>query len=56
MVIMLIGLGVLLVLGVPIAYSLGISGFLYFALLHPELLPILPQRLFAGMESYQQSR
>ncbi|MBN2050203.1 MAG: TRAP transporter large permease [Spirochaetales bacterium] len=53
MIIMLASLGVLLILGVPIAYSLGLSAFLYFILLHPELLPILPQRLFAGMESYE---
>ncbi|MFP4383897.1 MAG: TRAP transporter large permease [Spirochaetia bacterium] len=52
MILLLVSLVVLLVIGVPIAYSLGISGFLYFALIHPELLPILPQRLFAGMESY----
>jgi TRAP-type transport system large permease protein len=52
MTLLLISLLVLLVVGVPIAYSLGISGFLYFAVLRPELLQILPQRLFAGMDSY----
>jgi tripartite ATP-independent transporter DctM subunit len=49
---LLISLGIFLILGIPIAYSLGLSSFLYFVLYHPELLPILPQRLYAGMDSY----
>jgi tripartite ATP-independent transporter DctM subunit len=52
MIILLVSLIVFLVLGVPIAYSLGLSGFCYFLVVHPELLPVLPQRLFAGMDSY----
>ena len=52
MLILLCSLVVCLLLGVPIAYSLGASGFLYFLFVHPELLTVLPQRLFAGMDSY----
>ena len=52
MAILLISLGIFLLLGIPIAYSLGLSSFLYFVVYHPELLPILPQRLYAGMDSY----
>ena len=52
MLILLASLFVFLLLGVPIAYSLGLSGFAYFALVHPELLGILPARLLAGMNSY----
>jgi len=52
MVILLASLVVFLMLGIPIAYSLGLSGFIYFAVVHPELLQILPARLFAGMNSY----
>ncbi len=52
MAILLISLGIFLFLGVPIAYSLGLSSFIYFVIYHPELLPILPQRLYAGMDSY----
>ena len=52
MIILLVSLVVFLVLGIPIAYSLGLSGFCYFLVVHPELLPVLPQRLFAGMNSY----
>jgi tripartite ATP-independent transporter DctM subunit len=42
----------LLILGVPIAYSLGLSACVYCLLVQPELLVVLPQRLFAGMNSY----
>ena len=52
MIILIVSLVVFLVLGIPIAYSLGLSGFCYFLVVHPELLPILPQRLYAGMDSY----
>ncbi len=52
MAVLLVTLLVLLILGVPIAYSLGLSSLGYFVLVHPELLQVLPQRLFAGMDSY----
>lgn len=52
MLILLGSLAVFLVLGIPIAYSLGLSAFCYFALVHPELLSVLPQRFYAGMDSY----
>ncbi|MBN2553096.1 MAG: TRAP transporter large permease [Spirochaetales bacterium] len=52
MIILIVSLLLFLVLGIPIAYSLGLSGFCYFLIVHPELLPVLPQRLFAGMNSY----
>jgi len=52
MLILLASLFFFLVLGVPIAYSLGLSGFAYFWVVHPELLSILPARFYAGMNSY----
>ncbi len=52
MIVLLATLALFLVLGIPIAYSLGLSSFCYFLLVHPELLPVLPQRFFAGMNSY----
>jgi tripartite ATP-independent transporter DctM subunit len=52
MIILIVSLLLFLILGIPIAYSLGLSGFCYFLVVHPELLPVLPQRLFAGMNSY----
>ena len=52
MYILLISLFVFLVLGIPIAYSLGLSAFCYFALVRPELISVLPQNFFSGMDSY----
>ncbi len=52
MLILLGSLFIFLILGVPIAYSLGLSGLAYFWVVHPELLSILPARFYAGMNSY----
>ncbi len=52
MLILLCSLLLFLFLGIPIAYSLGLSGLVYFWAVHPELLSILPARFFAGMNSY----
>jgi len=52
MIVLIVSLVLFLITGIPIAYSLGLSGFCYFLVIHPELLPVLPQRLFAGMNSY----
>ncbi len=49
---LLVSLLVLLALGVPIAYALGLASLTYFVVFHPELLSMLPQSLFAGMDSY----
>jgi tripartite ATP-independent transporter DctM subunit len=52
MIVLIVSLLLFLIMGIPIAYSLGLSGFCYFLVVHPDLLPVLPQRLFAGMNSY----
>jgi tripartite ATP-independent transporter DctM subunit len=52
MIILIASLVLFLIVGIPIAYSLGLSAFCYFLVVHPELLPVLPQRLYAGMDSY----
>ena len=52
MLILLASLLLFLLIGVPIAYSLGLSGLVYFWVVHPELLSILPARFYAGMNSY----
>ncbi len=52
MTILLLSLVVFLLIGVPVAYSLGLSAFVYFAMVQPDILHVLPQRLFSGMESY----
>lgn len=50
--ILLVSLAVFLYFGIPIAYSLGLSTLVYFACVRPELAVVMPQRLFAGMDSY----
>ncbi|MFO7730953.1 MAG: TRAP transporter large permease [Spirochaetia bacterium] len=52
MTLLIVSLVILLVLGVPIAYSLGLSSFLYFVVHHPELISVIPQRFYAGMDAY----
>lgn len=41
-----------MMLGIPVAYSLGLSAFSYFIIYRPELLLILPQRFFSGLNMY----
>ncbi|MGD9181582.1 MAG: TRAP transporter large permease, partial [Desulfobacterales bacterium] len=52
MEVLLVSLGICLLLGIPIGYSLGFSSFCYFAIQKPMLMQVLPQRFFAGMDSY----
>ena len=52
MLVLLLSLAVLLVLGIPIAYAIGLSSLFFFILNHPDLVQILPQRMFAGFNSY----
>lgn len=49
---LLVSLMALIALGVPIAYSLGLSVLLYVALSDPQLVLVLPLRLYAGFDSY----
>jgi tripartite ATP-independent transporter DctM subunit len=51
MVILLVSLVIFLIVGIPVAYALGISTLLYFLLYHPELILVLPQRLYSGMDA-----
>lgn len=53
MTLLLISLLVFLIIGLPVAYSLGLSAFVYFVVVQPDILHVLPQRLYSGMESYQ---
>lgn len=50
--VLLISLVLFLIIGIPIAYSLGLSAFIYFIVYHPELLEILPQRFYSGLNLY----
>ncbi len=51
MTLLLVSLVICLVLGLPIAFALGLSALTYFLTYRPELLNILPQRIFAGFNS-----
>lgn len=52
MITLLVSLFLLLFLGVPVAYAIGLSAFSYFAIFNPSLIQILPQRMFSGINSY----
>ena len=52
MTILLLSLLLALLLGVPIAYSLGLSALCYFLSHEPGLMVVMPQQLIAGMDSY----
>lgn len=52
MILLVASLVVLLFCGIPIAYALGLASLCYFVAFRPELAAVLPQRFFAGMDSY----
>ena len=52
MIVLLFSLFAFLTIGVPIAFSLGLSTTLYFIIFNKDLLQVIPQMLFAGMDSY----
>jgi tripartite ATP-independent transporter DctM subunit len=52
MVILLSGLAIFLLLGFPIAFSVGLSAALYFFLFNPSLIGVIPQKIYAGFNSY----
>ena len=52
MIVLLFSLFAFLAIGVPIAFSLGLSTTLYFIIFNKDLLQVVPQMLFAGMDSY----
>jgi tripartite ATP-independent transporter DctM subunit len=43
---------VFLLIGVPIAYALGLSSLAYFLFINPDLIVVMPQRVFSGMNNY----
>ena len=52
MTLLLVCLAFFLLLRIPIAYSLGLAALVYFVVFRPEKVIVLPQRFFAGMDSY----
>ncbi len=51
MLLLVCSLLIFMVMGVPIAFSMGASGLLYFLVHQPALVSVLPARVFAGMDS-----
>lgn len=52
LVAMFVSLAVLLLLGVPIAYSIGASGIVYMLIREPSFLMTFPQRVWGGLNSF----
>ncbi len=52
MAVLFLALFVFLVLGIPIAYALGLSSLTYLLIYSPELLVAMPQRVFSGLNNY----
>ncbi len=51
MLVLIISLACFLVIGLPIAYAMGSAGLLYFLVHQPDLVSVLPARVFSGMDS-----
>ena len=51
MILLLTSLCLFILLGIPVAYALGLSALAYFVIAHPELIAILPQHFYAGTNS-----
>lgn len=52
MLILFAALFVFLLVGIPIAYALGLSSLTYLLIYNPELLVAMPQRVFSGLNNY----
>ena len=52
MIILFATLIVFLVIGIPIAYALGLASLAYFLFVAPDMLVVMPQRVFSGMNNY----
>ena len=46
-----VSLFVLLLFGIPIAYSIAVSSFLYFAFFNESLIVVIPQRIYDGLNN-----
>lgn len=53
MILLLLGVFVIfLVIGTPIAFGLGISGVIGFIVSEPDLMRLIPQRMYSGVDSF----
>ena len=42
-----------ILIGIPISYSMGITGVFYILLVEPRFIAVVPSRLFAGIDQFQ---
>ena len=53
MLLLLLGVfAILLLIGTPIAFGLGITGVIGFLVSDPDLMRIIPQRMYSGVDSF----
>ena len=52
LIVLFVSLVIFILMGVPIGYSLGGAGILYFLFESPSMLMMIPQRVFSGLNSY----
>jgi tripartite ATP-independent transporter DctM subunit len=52
MLLMIVLFFTLLLIGTPIAFTLGIPAIVYLMVYHPNLLPVVPLKMFRGLDSY----
>lgn len=52
LIILFVALIVFILIGVPIGYALGGAGIISFFASNPDFLMLVPQRVFAGLNSY----
>lgn len=52
LIILFVALIIFILIGVPIGYALGGAGIISFFVSNPDFLMLVPQRVFAGLNSY----
>ena len=53
MLLLLLGVFIFfLVIGTPIAFGLGIAGVIGFIVADPDLMRVIPQRMYSGVDSF----
>ena len=49
---MVVLLGTILI-GIPISYSMGITGLVYILITNPDYIVVIPNRLYEGINQFQ---
>ena len=51
-----VAMGILLgtiLIGIPISYSMGITGLVYILITNPDYIVVIPNRLYEGVNQFQ---